>query len=162
VEAKAIASSIVPVKKEIPPELPDRLSKVLGEFSWQYLPTTRASFDMLWQLHNSQEVRMGQIGSLSLLQRDKTAGPLPEPNLAKHRLRAIIRVGLIRNDFADNQMIIATEASQYAQPASIALLKDYDQTKTVNPEINRMQHEKILVRHGSASSTGRFYSFAAA
>jgi len=59
-------------------------------------------------------------------------------------------------------MIIATEASQYAQPAAVALLRDYDQAITVNPEIIKMQHEKILVRHGSASSTGRFYSFASA
>jgi len=59
-------------------------------------------------------------------------------------------------------MIIATNPSQYAQPAAIALLGDYDQQAAVNPEIVKMQQEKILVRHSSASSTGRFYSFASA
>jgi len=59
-------------------------------------------------------------------------------------------------------MIIATNPSEYAQPAAIALLQDYDQAAVVNPEIIKMQQEKILVRHSSASSTGRFYSFASA
>jgi hypothetical protein len=59
-------------------------------------------------------------------------------------------------------MIVATPPSQYDQTAAIALLRDYDQSKVVNPEIGKMVAEKILVKHNSASLTGRFYSFAQA
>lgn len=57
-------------------------------------------------------------------------------------------------------MIVATSAAQYDQAAAIKLLRDYDQQATVNPEITSMVNEKILVKHFSASLTGRFYSFA--
>lgn len=56
-------------------------------------------------------------------------------------------------------MIVATPSAQYDQTAAIKLLKDYDQQTLVNPEITSMVNEKILVKHFSASLTGRFYSF---
>lgn len=57
-------------------------------------------------------------------------------------------------------MIVATPAGQYDQTTAIKLLRDYDQPTMVNPEISALVNEKILVRHASASLTGRFFSFA--
>lgn len=57
-------------------------------------------------------------------------------------------------------MIVSTPAAQYDQSVAIRLLDGLDQQTAVNPEIQSMVNEKILVKHASASLTGRFYSFA--
>lgn len=57
-------------------------------------------------------------------------------------------------------MIVSTPPAQYDQTVAIRLLQDYDQQTVVNPEILSMVNDKILVKHASASLTGRFYSFA--
>lgn len=56
-------------------------------------------------------------------------------------------------------MVVATPPSQYDQTVAIRLLEGYDQQTVVNPEIMGMVNDKILIKHFSASLTGRFYSF---
>jgi hypothetical protein len=79
-------------KKQPAPELPDSLSKVMGEFKWQYPRISRPQFEMLWQNNNSQDARMGEIGSLSTLGVEKSETKPTVPDLAGHRLRAILKV----------------------------------------------------------------------
>jgi hypothetical protein len=153
---------VPPIKKEVIPDLPDHLEKLLGGYRWQTLATSRPSFDVLWQPHNSQEYRLGQVGSISLLGLENVLEQPAIADLSRNRLRGILKVCSSMQHRAYNQMIVATPSSEYDQPAAIALLKDYDQLSTVNPEIARMQAEKVLMKHHSASSTGRFYTFGAA
>jgi len=79
-------------RKEPAPELPDSLTKVMSEFKWQYPRISRPQFDMLWQNNNSQDARMGEIGSLSTLEQEKSDIKPTVPDLARHRLRAILKV----------------------------------------------------------------------
>jgi hypothetical protein len=79
-------------KKEPAPELPDSLTKVMGEYRWQYPRISRPQFEMLWQNNNSQDARMGEIGSLSTLEVEKSDRKPTKPDLARHRLRAILKV----------------------------------------------------------------------
>ena len=79
-------------RKEPAPELPDSLTKVMSEFRWQYPRISRPQFDMLWQNNNSQDARMGEIGSLSTLEQEKSDIKPTVPDLARHRLRAILKV----------------------------------------------------------------------
>lgn len=149
------------------PELPTGMEHLLSHYQYTQIPIKNApNFDILWQAQNSQEHRLGQIGMIPLVSPDvkdvlATAGP---GGMSRGRLRAILRVTIpgscIVFDDADGQMIVATPAAQYDQAAAIKLLKDYDQPTVVNPEITAMVNEKILVKHFSASLTGRFYSFA--
>lgn len=79
-------------KKEPAPELPDSLAKVMGQYKWQHSRTARPRFDMLWQSNNSQDARMGEIGSLSTLELERSDVKPAVPELARHRLRGILKV----------------------------------------------------------------------
>jgi hypothetical protein len=89
---EAQTRSLTGAKKEPAPELPDSLPKVLGEFRWQYPRISRPQFGMLWQNNNSQDARMGEIGSLSTIELEKSVPKPTKPDLARHRLRAILKV----------------------------------------------------------------------
>jgi hypothetical protein len=64
----------------------------MGEYRWQYPRISRPQFEMLWQNNNSQDARMGEIGSLSTLEVEKSDRKPTKPDLARHRLRAILKV----------------------------------------------------------------------
>jgi len=50
---------------------------------------------MLWQPNNSQDARMGQIGSLSLLQSEEVDTKPTVPDLARSKLRGILKVSVL-------------------------------------------------------------------
>jgi hypothetical protein len=157
-------NQVVQVKLENQLELPGDVLDLVGRCRWIYRPTKHFGFDVLWQSHNSQETRLGQIGGISLVRRELEPAHMLS-SLTQGKLRGIIKVSHLLWKYglgANDQMVVATPSAQYDQTAAISLLRDYDQNRTVNPEIGRMVHEKVLVKHNSATMTRRFYSFSQA
>jgi hypothetical protein len=81
----------VPYKQEAQPDLPEAVGDLIGRCRWTYRPTKHFGFEILWHAHNSQEFRLGQIGSISLIKRELEP-PQTRLNLSLGRLRAILKV----------------------------------------------------------------------
>lgn len=84
-------NQVVPAKQENQLDLPEDVLDLVGRCRWTYRSTKHVSFDILWQTHNSQEHRLGQIGSLSLVKPELEPATMPS-SLTQGRLRGLIKV----------------------------------------------------------------------
>jgi hypothetical protein len=64
----------------------------MREYNWQHVRISRHRFDMLWQANNSQDARLGQVGSLSTLQLEQIDVKPSKADFARFRLRGILKV----------------------------------------------------------------------
>ncbi|WVQ97216.1 hypothetical protein IAU59_004326 [Kwoniella sp. CBS 9459] len=146
---RLLATYIPAEEKEPAPDLPPSIPEIVKDHSWSYVKTEDHSLDAAADSVAADDLRVNSVAAISLNDEAKMAH---EPE-ASSKDMAILQAAL--------KMIIGTPTQIYSPLDGSRLLSNWD-SKTYDIAIEEMVNKQIFIKQRtSASTAGRFFTFAA-